>query len=188
MIAALISNRTGNLRIMPSGIGALCTYLADGAPAAWFELPCRGAVRRGTLPVGQQSWSLPVGIPWRWGARDRAGPICRSLSATRRGNSGREGAAKRDPRRSCAGFALQVDVAALPPRQNGVALVVENEVPSVGSHHQDRMRFAVPVDDRCHAQHAPGETGRNEALTLDELIILAVAIAVLGEAPMILHA
>src|SRR4051812_27049085 len=50
------------------------------------------------------------------------------------------------------------------------------------------MRLAIPVDNSRHAQRPPGKPGRNEAFALDELVILAVAIAVLGKVPVILHA
>src|SRR5918993_4607485 len=49
------------------------------------------------------------------------------------------------------------------------------------------MRFTVLIDHGRHAQGSPGEPCRNEPLALDELEVLAVAIAVLGKVPAIIH-
>ena len=72
-----------------------------------------------------------------------------------RGRGRRGHAAERDPGHRVVALALDVDVAGLVPRQDGIGLVVEDVVAAVGADHQHRVAFAELVDHDGHAHGAP---------------------------------
>jgi hypothetical protein len=97
-------------------------------------------------------------------------------------------AAQGRPVRALVILALDVDVVHLLPWQDGIALVVEDEVAAVGTDHHHGTAGTFLVDHHSHAQSPPREPGLDKAPALHELVVLAVAVAVLGEVPAILNA
>ena len=81
------------------------------------------------------------------------------------------------------GSRARVRVLRLLPGQHRVAFVVEDEVAAVGADHHDRVTLAFLVDDDRHADGAPWQAGIDKHLALEELIVLAVALAVAREIP-----
>src|SRR3954454_14506256 len=105
----------------------------------------------------------------------------RSLAV--RGGGRRGHAAERGPGDRVLTLALDVDVAGLVPGQDGVGLVVEDVVAAVGTDHQHRVPFVELVDDDGHAHRALRQAALAQQLALEELVVLAVAVAVVREVP-----
>src|SRR5215204_3430001 len=84
-------------------------------------------------------------------------------------------------------FALDEGVARLVPAEDEIGLVVEDEVAAVGAHHQDGVSLALVVDHHHHPHRATRQALLGEHLALEELVVLTVAVAVLGQVPAIHH-
>jgi len=72
------------------------------------------------------------------------------------------------------------------PRQDGVALVVEDELALAAADHENGVTFARPIDYHGHPQSPTRQARLDQELSLDELDVLAVADAILRVVPTVL--
>src|SRR3954447_13706414 len=105
------------------------------------------------------------------------------ILVARRSRDRRGGGFERDPLPAVRALALDEHVGALLPGQDGGALVVEDEVAPVGADHQDRVPVPVAVEHHRHAHRTPGQAALGEQLALEDLIVLAIAVAVVRKVP-----
>src|ERR1700722_7440260 len=124
-----------------------------------------------------------------WGGRDRSrNRKSFQRSAVLVGGGGRPGpgVAEIDPD---VGVALRLPldeaVAGLGPGQDLLDLVVENELAAVGLDREHRVAFVVAVAHDGEEERLPRPAGADQQAALEQRIVLAVAVAVIGIGPLL---
>ena len=79
-------------------------------------------------------------------------------------------------------------IAGLLPGLDGAGAAVKDHIAAIGAHHQNGMAFAMRIAHHGHQQGLARHAGIHQQFALEQLQILAIALAVLRIGPPFQHA